>query len=47
MAREAACRTFNCTEGGILFGPGITTSGLDEFLEAARAGRRPAGGQGR
>ena len=24
MARDAECETFNCTEGGILFGPGVT-----------------------
>ena len=36
MAREADCETFNCTEGGILFGDGVAFVTLDEFL--ARAG---------
>ena len=31
-AREADCETFNCTEGGILFGEGIEFLPLDEFL---------------
>ena len=39
MVQEAGCQTFNCTEGGILFGPGITTVSLEEFLEAVRDGR--------
>jgi hypothetical protein len=33
MAREADCRTFNCTEGGILFGPGVGVTPLERFLE--------------
>ena len=37
MAREADCRTFNCTEGGILFGPGITLMPLERFLEGEHA----------
>jgi hypothetical protein len=36
MAREADCETVNCTEGGILFGEGVTFAGLDGFL--ARGG---------
>jgi hypothetical protein len=36
MAREADGETFNCTEGGILFGDGVAFVTLDEFL--ARAG---------
>jgi hypothetical protein len=32
MARDAACETFNCTEGGILFGPGVRTVTLEEFV---------------
>lgn len=32
MAREADCETFNCTEGGILFGDGVAFVSLDEFL---------------
>lgn len=39
MAREARCRTYNCTEGGLLFGPGIETVRLEEFLSAAAKGR--------
>jgi len=35
MAREADCQTFNCTEGGLLFGDGVITSTLDAFLETA------------
>jgi hypothetical protein len=36
MARAADGETFNCTEGGILFGDGVAFVTLDEFL--ARAG---------
>jgi len=32
MAREADCRTVNCTEGGILFGDGVEVAPLAEFL---------------
>jgi hypothetical protein len=32
MAETAECQTFNCSGGGILFGPGIEWSGLAEFL---------------
>lgn len=32
MAREAACTTFNCTEGGILFGDPVHFRPLDTFL---------------
>ncbi|MGH7356564.1 MAG: 6-hydroxymethylpterin diphosphokinase MptE-like protein [Candidatus Rokuibacteriota bacterium] len=32
MAREARCETFNCTEGGILFGPELKTISLEEFV---------------
>jgi len=35
MAREADCETFNCTEGGILFGDGIEFTPLEEFLTRA------------
>lgn len=31
-AREADCETFNCTEGGILFGDGVEFAPFDEFL---------------
>ena len=40
MAREADCETFNCTEGGILFGPGVTVTPLERFLH----GERPSNG---
>ena len=33
MAGEADCTTYNCTEGGILFGDHITTVPFAEFLE--------------
>jgi hypothetical protein len=32
MVADAACETVNCTEGGILFGPGVDMADLDEFL---------------
>ena len=32
MADHASCQTFNCTEGGILFGENITFSNLSSFL---------------
>jgi hypothetical protein len=32
MAREADCETFNCTEGGILFGPEVKAVTLEEFV---------------
>jgi hypothetical protein len=35
MAREADCETFNCTEGGILFGPGVRVMPLEQFLKAS------------
>lgn len=44
MAREAECETFNCTEGGVLFGPEIRTTTLDEFLDTvARSGSSTRG----
>lgn len=36
MAREADCRTYNCTEGGILFGDGVEFTTLDAFLEGTQ-----------
>ena len=36
MTREAACETFNCTEGGVLFGPGIRSLPLEEFVADLR-----------
>jgi len=38
MARDAEGETVNCTEGGLLFGPGLTTATLDSFLENAAGG---------
>ncbi|OGN10639.1 MAG: hypothetical protein A3J46_05530 [Candidatus Yanofskybacteria bacterium RIFCSPHIGHO2_02_FULL_41_11] len=32
LAREADCITYNCTEGGILFGDSIQFIPLSEFL---------------
>jgi len=32
LAQDADCRTYNCTEGGILFGEGIEFESLDAFL---------------
>jgi hypothetical protein len=34
MARQANCRTFNCSEGGILFGRGVTFIPLSQFLSS-------------
>ena len=36
MAKIAPCRTFNCTEGGILFGENIEFCSLDEALSKIR-----------
>jgi hypothetical protein len=43
MVREAPGRTFNCTEGGTLFGPGLTTAGLEAFLAEVSDGAGAAG----
>lgn len=32
LARQAPCRTVNCTEGGVLFGEGVEWEPLNEFL---------------
>lgn len=32
MAQQAECETWNCTGGGILFGPGVRWTSLEEFL---------------
>ncbi|HET7341096.1 MAG TPA: 6-hydroxymethylpterin diphosphokinase MptE-like protein [Methylomirabilota bacterium] len=37
MARDAGCQTYNCTEGGILFGPGVSVTPLERFLEESPA----------
>ena len=39
MVGGADCDTYNCTEGGILFGPGIRTMRLEEFLGDVEKGR--------
>jgi hypothetical protein len=39
MAGEAGCDTYNCTEGGLLFGPGIRTAPLEEFVQSVERGR--------
>ena len=36
MAQQAECETYNCTGGGILFGPQIRWSTLAEFLSTAK-----------
>ena len=41
MVGDADCRTYNCTEGGILFGDGIEYTTLASFLDA-RGGAGPA-----
>lgn len=33
MAKDASCKTYNCTEGGILFGEGVEFAPLRETLE--------------
>jgi len=38
MAGEAGCETYNCTEGGLLFGPGIHTVPLEDFVQAVGTG---------
>ena len=39
LARQASCTTFNCTEGGILFGDEVQWCSLDEFLSAMCEGQ--------
>lgn len=36
LVKRSAARTFNCTEGGVLFGEGVTCSTLDNFLTGQR-----------
>jgi len=38
MAGEAGCETYNCTEGGLLFGPAIHTVTLEEFVQSGAKG---------
>jgi hypothetical protein len=33
LAKDADCKTYNCTEGGILFGDGIEFLPLSDFLQ--------------
>lgn len=40
MAADAECRTYNCTEGGILFGDHVEFIPLATFLERHAGGRR-------
>lgn len=40
MAPNAECATYNCTGGGILFGPAIHWMGLEDFLAGKRSGPR-------
>jgi Protein of unknown function DUF115 len=35
MAAEAECQTYNCTGGGILFGPNVVFCSLADFLDSA------------
>ncbi len=37
LAGQSQATTYNCTEGGILFGEAVCWMGLDEFLAGARA----------
>ncbi len=43
MVQEGECETYNCTEGGILFGPGVIFCNLEQFLDS-EMGNPPAGG---
>jgi hypothetical protein len=43
MIGDADCQTVNCTEGGLLFGEGITTATLDKFLETVAGGTNSHG----
>jgi hypothetical protein len=44
MARDADCVTYNCTEGGILFGDGIEFVPLRDFLTGQALTRRASSG---
>jgi len=37
MARDAECRTINCTEGGILFGDPVELAALEDFVNVKAA----------
>lgn len=41
MVRDAGCETFNCTEGGIVFGEGVTFVPLTEFIDRNAGGVAP------
>lgn len=45
MVKIAACRTYNCTEGGVIFGEGIHWTTLKDFLALWKA-QDAAGAQG-
>lgn len=49
MLQEADCRTYNCTEGGILFGEGVEFTPLEAFLRRRKGGApvAAAAGEGR
>jgi hypothetical protein len=36
MAQRVTCETYNCTGGGVLFGPGVHWMALPEFLSMCR-----------
>jgi hypothetical protein len=38
MVQDADCLTYNCTEGGILFGDGVQFITLEDFLNGAARG---------
>ncbi len=37
MVGDASCKTYNCTEGGILFGDNITFLPLDKYVQGTRS----------
>ena len=47
MAEAAECETFNCTSGGILFGPGVKWSSLDDFIQQSRFIQQSGGKAGK
>ncbi len=34
MAAQADCKTWNCTEGGILFGERVVSASIEEFVRS-------------
>jgi hypothetical protein len=47
MVPDAPARTYNCTEGGVLYGPGVLAATVEEFCGAAGAGPAGPGGPAR